>query len=111
MQEALPAHLRGAFAPALFGGQGAAFGPESRPFTPGQQGAPMQFGNGGNGAPAGNVWTFERVQQLPPGNNDAERIFAEVVRTEFDGKAAPGSRNYDLAWARAGQIHANLRAS
>lgn len=111
VQEALPAHLRGAFAPALFGGQGAPFGPTSQPFTPGQQGAPMQFGNGGNGTPGGNVWTFERVQQLPPGNNDAERIFAEVVRTEFDGKAAPGSRNYDLAWARAGQIHANLRAS
>jgi len=48
------------------------------------------------------------VAALPPGNNDAERIFAEVVRTEFDGKAPPGSQAYDRAWSRVMQIQTSI---
>lgn len=102
LQDALPPHLKGAFTGALFGGQGAAFGPAERvPGTPPALPA------------AGNAWTFERVQQLPAdsGRNDAEKIFAEVVRTEFGGKAPPGSQAYDRAWSRAHDIYSNLRAS
>ena len=104
VKAALPMHLQGAFAPSLFGAGGV--------FAPAQQGqqpgAPMAFSQGQPAA--GNVWTFERVRQLPPdsGRNDSEKIFAEVVRTEFGGKAPPGSPAYDRAWARAGEIYSTL---
>lgn len=103
VQDALPAHLKGAFTGALFGGQGAAFGPGEK--VPGTPPPPANTG--------GSVWTFDRVRSLPPdsGRNDSEKIFAEVVRTEFGGKAPPGSPAYDRAWARAGEIYSNLRAS
>lgn len=104
VQSALPAHLQGALLPALFGGAGAPYAPGAplpgnAPPSPQQgQPQPMQFGN---------TWTMARVQQLPPGPNNAERIFAEVVRTEFNG-ITPAGPGYDRAWQRVAQISADL---
>ena len=106
VQSALPMHLQGAFAPALFGA-GGVFAPAQQPQQGQPAGAPMAFSQGQQ--PAGQYqWSRERVAALPPGNNDAERIFAEVVRTEFDGKAPPGSQAYDRAWSRVMQIQTSI---
>jgi len=106
VQSALPAHLQGALAPALFGA-GGVFAPAQQPQQGQPAGAPMAFSQGQQ--PAGQYqWSRERVAALPPGNNDAERIFAEVVRTEFDGKAPPGSQAYDRAWSRVMQIQTSI---
>ena len=106
VKAALPMHLQGAFAPALFGA-GGVFAPAQQPQQGQPAGAPMAFSQGQQ--PAGQYqWSRERVAALPPGNNDAERIFAEVVRTEFDGKAPPGSQAYDRAWSRVMQIQTSI---
>lgn len=110
VQAALPSHLRGALAPALFG-NGGVFAPGTGP-QPGQgapnqgQGQPMQFGN--NSGAASNAWTMARVQALPPGPNDAQRIFDEVVRTEHGGKVTPGSQAYTAAWSRVNAILSDI---
>jgi hypothetical protein len=109
---AVPAALQHLSGPAFFAGNGALFG-LGNGAPQGQAGQGYQGANlGAPPAPQGqgNAWTFGRVQNLPPGPNDAERIFAEVVRSELGGRhPAPGTQAYTDAWARVSQIMANIQ--
>lgn len=112
----VPAHLQHLYGQQLFAGNGAVFGAGNvgAPPPAGAQGqAPQHFAQPYQGAPlqggpppAANVWSWARVSQLPPaqnaGDNIAQRIFEEVVRTEFGGVAT--GPKLEQAWRRANDI-------
>lgn len=99
---------QGAVSPAMFAGAGAAYAPVGQP----QSQAPQTFGaqHGAPFVPAPpNGWSMARVHTLPAapeGDNVPQRIFNEIVRTEFGGKA--NGHDYDRAWARVMQIQTEI---
>ena len=113
----VPQHLQHLYGRSMFVGAGATYStgnaPAPAPGAVGYQGAPLQFAAGQNGAPpAPNTWNFARVQSLPPGPNDGQRIFEEVVRSELGNKApVPGTQAYNNAWARVSEILRTINQS
>jgi hypothetical protein len=113
----VPAEHQHLYGPRLFAGPGALFGAENigAPPPAGQQQgqAPQHFAQPYQGVPLGGKpplappagWSWARVSQLPPGvngDNFVQRIFDELVRTEFNGSATGPA--YDRAFNRANQI-------
>lgn len=116
----VPQHLQHLYGAQLFAGNGAVFGAGNAGAPPaggaplqahGSPGAGAYFGahlqhpNGNNAGGQPGPWSWARVSQLPPsqrGDNPPQRVFEEVVRTEFNNDAQ-GAR-YEQAWARATAI-------
>lgn len=108
----VPAHLQHLYGANLFAGQGAVFGvgnggpppaqgqgqPQGYQFQQPYAGAPLQ----GQPPPAPHAWGWSRVAQLPPAANLPQRVFDEVVRTEFGGNASGPA--YERAWQRTNAI-------
>lgn len=125
----VPAHLRHVYgnfftgAGAMFGPpggaqQGAQFSANAQPpqgfYAPGPlAGTGQQPGGAAAGGAPPGAFTWARIAQLPPnprGDNPPQRVFDELIRTEFGGKA-PTDQNVKLQlWGRVNQILSELTA-